>query len=206
MDGRARAYPYQILVWHEIANDEFGGVPLAVTYCPLCNTAIVFDRRVAGRTLEFGVSGFLRHSDMVMYDRQTESWWQQALGEAIVGELLGARLELVPSQTVSWATFKRSFPEGTVLSRETGHPGYLARYGRNPYTGYDSRSTPIEGFFNAEVDGRLPAMEHVAGLVHEGEAVGYPFSRLRELRGGQRRGRWRPRRRLLGARYRQRDG
>jgi len=180
--GEVRGYPYQILVWHEIANDEVGGVPIAVTYCPLCNTALVFDRRVAGRTLEFGVSGFLRHSDMVMYDRTTESWWQQALGEAIVGELTGPRLDVFPSQTVSWAAFKRIHPKGRVLSKDTGHPGYEARYGRNPYVGYDARTSPLPGFFDAEVDDRLPAMEHVAGVEILGSAVAYPFSRLREVK------------------------
>jgi len=142
----------------------------------------VFDRRVAGRTLEFGVSGFLRHSDMVMYDRATESWWQQALGEAIVGELTGARLEIIASQTVSWDTFKRMHPEGTVMSRDTGHPGYEQRYGRNPYAGYDTRTEPLPGFFQPVVDGRLPAMERVAGVVIGGDAVAYPFSRLRQRR------------------------
>jgi hypothetical protein len=95
LDGDARAYPLRILMWHEIVNDEVGGVPVAVTYCPLCNTGIVFDRRIEGRVLEFGTTGKLRKSDLVMYDRQTESWWQQFLGEAIVGELTGTWLEMI---------------------------------------------------------------------------------------------------------------
>jgi hypothetical protein len=108
--GDARAYPLRILMWHEIVNDVVEGVPVAVTYCPLCNTGLVFDRRVDGRKLEFGTTGKLRHSDLVMYDRGTESWWQQFLGEAIVGELTGTRLKVLPSQTLSWADFKRIHP------------------------------------------------------------------------------------------------
>jgi hypothetical protein len=96
-----RAYPLQILIWHEIVNDEVGGIPVMVTFCPLCNTAIAFDRRVAGRVLDFGTTGNLRHSDLIMWDRQTESWWQQMTGEAIVGELTGMRLTLLPATIVS---------------------------------------------------------------------------------------------------------
>ena len=91
VQGEVRAYPLAILIWHEIVNDSFNDVPVAVTYCPLCNSAITFDRRLGDRTLDFGVSGVLRHSDMIMFDRQTESWWQQLVGEAIIGELLGER-------------------------------------------------------------------------------------------------------------------
>jgi hypothetical protein len=96
-----RAYPLQILIWHEIVNDEVGGIPVMVTFCPLCNTAIAFDRRVAGRVLDFGTTGNLRHFDLIMWDRQTESWWQQMTGEAIVGELTGMRLTLLPATIVS---------------------------------------------------------------------------------------------------------
>jgi anti-sigma factor (TIGR02949 family) len=141
-----RVYPYQILIFHEIVNDIVGGRPLAVTYCPLCNTALVFDRRHDGRVLDFGTTGRLRHSDMVMYDRQTESWWQQATGEAILGELAGDRLEPFPAQTMSWNDVRRAYPDGRVLSRETGHD---RPYGRNPYEGYDRTSGPIRSFFRS---------------------------------------------------------
>jgi len=130
--GRARAYPLQILIWHEIANDTLGGVPMAVTYCPLCNSAIVFDRRVAGRTLTFGTTGNLRNSDLVMWDRQTESWWQQFSGDAIVGQLTGTRLTELDSQTLSFAAFRVRYPRGDVLSRDTG---FQRPYGQNPYQG-----------------------------------------------------------------------
>ncbi|MEE8465674.1 MAG: DUF3179 domain-containing protein, partial [Dehalococcoidia bacterium] len=136
INGDVRAYPLQILIWHEIVNDQVGGIPVAITFCPLCNTALVFNAALPdGRVLDFGVSGMLRFSDLVMYDRQTESWWQQATGEAIVGDLTGTMLEFIPSPIVSWADFKQAHPGRQVLSRDTG----ISRpYGRNPYTGYDT--------------------------------------------------------------------
>jgi hypothetical protein len=106
--GRARAYPIQILIWHEIVNDEVSGIPVAVTFCPLCNTSLVFERRVRGRTLDFGTTGNLRNSDLVMYDRQTESWWQQFGGAGLVGHYAGARLRVLPSRIVSWKQFRQS--------------------------------------------------------------------------------------------------
>ena len=126
INGQARAYPLIILMNHEIVNDEVGGVPVSVTYCPLCNTAIVFDRRVAGEILDFGVSGNLRNSDLVMWDRQTQSWWQQITGEAIVGELTGTQLEFIPAPVVTWAQFAGAFPDGEILTRPF-----------SPFTNYD---------------------------------------------------------------------
>ena len=137
--GEARAYPLRILVWHEIVNDDINGIPLAVTYCPLCNTGIVFRRDVDGTVLDFGVTGMLRHSDLVMYDRQTESWWQQFTGRAIVGAMTGTRLEAWPSRLESFERFRQRHPDGTVLV-----PGDtdLRPYGSTPYAGYDSRTEP----------------------------------------------------------------
>lgn len=140
VNGKARAYPLHILTWHEIVNDEFDGVPITVTYCPLCNSSIVFDRRLDGRVLDFGTTGKLRNSDMVMYDRQTESWWQQFLGEGIVGELTGKRLTMLPSRLESFANFKKRAPKGEVLIPT--NPG-MRDYGRNPYSGYDTASYPF---------------------------------------------------------------
>lgn len=117
---RARAYPLQILIYHEIVNDVFAGRPVAVTFCPLCNAALVFDRRVRGRTLDFGTTGKLRRSDLVMYDRQTESWRQQFTGKGIVGHYAGASLSPLPSQIVSYGEFRRAHPVGEILSRHTG--------------------------------------------------------------------------------------
>ncbi|MGQ0816316.1 MAG: DUF3179 domain-containing protein [Gemmatimonadota bacterium] len=178
--GQARAYPYRILIWHEIVNDRLAGLPIAVTYCPLCNTALVFERGLAGRVHDFGTTGRLRHSDLVMYDRQTETWWQQATGEAIVGELAGQQLKFVPSQTVSWREFKQAHPRGEVLSQRTG---FARPYGENPYVGYDNPAgSPIAGLFKGRNDNRLPAMERVAALNLGKETVAYPFSRLRAVR------------------------
>lgn len=135
VNGEAKAYPLQILTWHEIANDIIGGVPVAVTYCPLCNAAIVFDTRIAGTAHTFGVSGRLRKSDMIMYDRQTESWWQQFSGEALIGDHVGHTLVKLPSRIESFERFAQRFPDGRVLvpKRENQR-----KYGRNPYRSYDA--------------------------------------------------------------------
>jgi hypothetical protein len=173
----AKAYPLQILMWHEIVNDTVGGRPVAVTYCPLCNTALAFDRRVGETMLDFGTTGRLRHSDLVMYDRQTESWWQQATGEAIVGEFAGRKLELVSAPLVNWLTFKSTHPGGLVLSRSTG---FDRPYGENPYARYDEpRGSPIANFFRGRPDSRLPAMERVTAVSLRGEDVAYSFRALR---------------------------
>ena len=134
-----RAYPIRYLTWHEIVNDRIGDVPVTVTFCPLCNSALVFDGRLDGVELTFGVSGKLRNSDMVMYDRQTESWWQQFDGEAIVGELLGSELTQVPGWMESYAEFKARNPDGAVMAM----PNARRPYGENPYAGYDSLSRPF---------------------------------------------------------------
>ncbi|MGH2955973.1 MAG: DUF3179 domain-containing protein [Solirubrobacterales bacterium] len=177
LDGTARAYPIQILVWHEIVNDEVAGRPIAVTYCPLCNSTVAFDRRVDRRVLDFGTTGMLRNSDLVMYDRQTESWWQQITADAVVGELLGTELEVIPSQILSWEQFLRLYPRGEVLSRDTG---FSRSYGRSPYAAYDSNPESEPFLFEGEPDRSLPAKERVAAIeTGEGSAVVYPFSRLR---------------------------
>jgi Protein of unknown function (DUF3179) len=177
LKGEVRAYPIQILIWHEIVNDVVGGIPVAVTFCPLCNTAIVFDRRVDGKTLDFGTTGNLRESDLVMYDRQTESWWQQFGGRALVGELTGAELDQLPAKIVAWREFERAQPDGKVLSRETG---YAREYGDNPYTGYDDiESPPFIATKNSD-DDRLPPKERVVFIERGDEAAAVPFSLLRE--------------------------
>ena len=141
MDGRTpRAYPIRYLTWHEIVNDMIGGVPVAVTFCPLCNSGLVFDRRVAGRTLEFGVSGLLRFSDMVMYDRATHSWWQQFTGEAIAGELTGETLTQIVSWTEPWSAFLARNPDGLVMAEPAAD---RRPYGKNPYVSYDSAARPF---------------------------------------------------------------
>jgi hypothetical protein len=140
IDGaEPRAYPIRYLTWHEIVNDTVGGIPVAVTFCPLCNSGITFDRRIKQGTLSFGVSGKLRNSDMVMYDRETESWWQQAMGEAIVGDLTGTTLKQLPTWMESWAEFTARNPNGLVMAQ----PRSSRRYGENPYRNYDSSARPF---------------------------------------------------------------
>jgi uncharacterized protein DUF3179 len=138
-ENTVKAYPLQILIWHEIVNDKIGNVPVSVTYCPLCNSSIAFDRRLDDQVLDFGTTGLLRNSDLVMYDRQTESWWQQFTGEGIVGKLSGQQLKMLPSRVVAFGAFQKEHPDALVLAR----PQPARRdYGRNPYVGYDSRSAP----------------------------------------------------------------
>ncbi len=170
INGDARAYPLGILTQHEIVNDVVGGVPVTVTYCPLCNSSIVFDRRVDGRVLEFGTTGKLRTSDLVMYDRQTESWWQQFMGEGIVGEMTGRRLKMLPSRMESFARFRARAPEGRVLVSSS----VFRRYGINPYVRYDSRSAPYP-FYTGDLPEGIPAMMRV--VVVEGEAWTFPLLR-----------------------------
>jgi Protein of unknown function (DUF3179) len=174
-----RAYPLQILIWHEIVNDRVGGVPVAITFCPLCNTAIAFDRRVGGRTLSFATTGNLRNSDLVMYDRQSESWWQQFGGGALVGRYTGTRLRQLPARIVAWRDFKRQHPHGLVLTRKTG---FSRPYGENPYSGYDDISSPP--FFGAAHadDKRLQPKERVVFIDRGSDAAVVPFSVLQQRR------------------------
>ncbi len=180
VNGETKAYPLSILIWHEIVNDEIGGRPVSVTYCPLCNTTIAFDREFRGTVLDFGTTGRLRHSDLVMYDRQTETWWQQATGEGLVGEYAGEQLTFVPATVMSWRDVKEQRPSARVLSRDTGFPRDVTkRYGTNPYQGYDRGSGPWRQFFRfGRKDGRLKAMERVVALEHDDEYLAVPFSIL----------------------------
>jgi len=140
VNGKTRGYPLSVLIWHEIVNDELGGVPIAVTYCPLCNTAIVFDRRVDDQVLDFGTTGNLRFSDLVMYDRQTESWWQQFTGDGIVGAFTGTQLTIIPSRVEPFGLFAAAFPDADILQRP---PGFPRNYGVNPYDSYDTSDAPL---------------------------------------------------------------
>lgn len=174
--GVTKGYPLHILTWHEIVNDEFDGTAVVVTYCPLCNTAISFDREVNGRVLDFGVSGKLRNSDLIMWDRQTESWWQQATGEAIVGTLASERLRPFPTTIVSFGDFLLEHPDAPVLTEDTG---YGRTYGVNPYEGYDGSSRPF--LFSGVIDERLPALSRVVTLDRGGNGVAVPMTVLAEL-------------------------
>jgi hypothetical protein len=184
---QARAYPLQILIWHEIVNDTIGGVPVVVTFCPLCNLSLVFERRAEGRVLTFGTTGNLRTSDLVMWDRQTETWWQQATGEAIVGELTGDKLARVPSAVLSFEEFRRAYPSGEVLSRDSANTEMERKrsaprsYGTNPYAGYDrADSPPILGFWgDRAIDGRLPPKARVAVATFARPPVAYALDSLK---------------------------
>ena len=178
-NGDARAYPLRIMTQHEIVNDVVGGIPVTVTFCPLCNSAIVFDRRLDGEVLDFGTSGNLRNSDLIMWGRQTESWWQQFTGEAIVGSLTGKKLQFLTATIISWEDFKVSRPEGTALDRNTG---FNRSYTRSPYAGYDRVDNP-PFLFDGDLDGRLLPKERVVAVeLDSGEAVAFPYGILREER------------------------
>jgi len=168
IDGDARAYPYQIMTWHEIVNDTVGGVPVAVTYCPLCNSGVGFDRRVGDKVLDFGTSGRLYASNLVMYDRQTESLWPQLTGQAALGVMTGTQLEFVPVFPVGWSAFREAHPDGWVLSRDTG---YSRDYGRNPYLAYDADPERDPLFGAPTDDDRLFPLERVIALGGAGEPV-----------------------------------
>jgi hypothetical protein len=175
---QSKAYPLQILMYHEIVNDQLADQEISVTYCPLCNAAMVFSRRHKGELLDFGASGKVYTSNLVMYDRQSESWWLQFTGEGVVGKYAGDSLILLPSQIVSFEHFKNAYPAGEVLSRKTG---FNKKYGINPYTQYDSRALPVAWFFRKPVDNRLPAMERVLGVVNDDSAAAFPFSYLNKV-------------------------
>ena len=167
----ARAYPIRYLLWHEIVNDEVAGQPIAVTFCPLCNSGMIFDGRVGGVPHEFGVSGLLRHSDMIMYDRETESWWQQAIGEAIVGELTGTQLTQLPAVMESWSEFRMRHPGGIVMDE----PDWQRASGRNPYVSYDSSLQPFL-YRGENPPHEIPPL---ARVVRVGERA-WPLGRLRD--------------------------
>jgi len=170
IDGQTpRAYPIRYLTWHEIVNDQIGDVPVAVTFCPLCNSGITFDRRVDDAVLSFGVSGKLRNSDMVMYDRETESWWQQAVGQGIVGHYTGTELTQLPTWMESWTEYKTRNPDGLVMAE----PRYNRSYGSNPYVSYDSSHRPFL------YSGEMPPHDipPLARVVRVGDQA-WPVSRL----------------------------
>ena len=172
LDGQVKAYPLQIIIWHEIVNDVIGKTPVVVTFCPLCYSSIVFDRHTKGMINTFGVSGLLRNSDLIMYDQITESFWQQFTGDAIVGDMLGVQLKIYPSQIISFEQFAKEYPKGMVLSRKTG---YRRMYGRNPYRGYDDEDQkPF--LYSGPKDNRLPPNSKVIGVKQFTTAKAYPYS------------------------------
>lgn len=193
LGGTVRAYPVQILLWHEIVNDEIDGRPITVTYCPLCNSAVGFDRRLVVPSdlarpegvelgdevvLDFGTSGAVHHSALVMYDRQTESLWTHFDGRAVVGTLMGVELDRIPVATVSWAEVLASHPDAEVLDQNSG---FDKPYGRNRYVAYDQAERPIAGFFSEGIPEPIPAKERVVGVrLTDGAAIAVPRSVLAE--------------------------
>lgn len=171
--AEARAYPLRILIWHEIVNDEIGSVPVAVTFCPLCNSAVVFERRLEGRTLDFGVTGKLRNSDLIMYDRQTHSWWQQFTGQGLVGAMAGKQLKFVQMRMESVERFRARHPNGKILVPANAE---ARRYGQNPYPNYDQSASPF--LFDGPLPKNVPPLERV--VVVDGRA--WSFGLLKKRR------------------------
>lgn len=173
VNGDWKAYPLRILTWHEIVNDEIGGVPVSVTFCPLCNAVLAFDRRVDGRVLDFGTTGRLRHSDLLMYDRQTESWWQQFTGEAVIGAMMGTVLDILPVRLESFAEFSARAPENARVLVPRNRA--FRDYGRNPYVGYDSAPAPF--LYQGETPEGIRPLERVVSL--DGKAEAWSLALLR---------------------------
>lgn len=179
VNGIARAYPIPIMNYHEIVNDKFGDRPVVITYCPLCGSGIAFDSFIAGvRT--FGVSGLLYNSDVLLYDRQSESLWSQIMMQAVTGPMTGEKLQMIPTMNTSWGEWKRKYPGTSVLTENTG---YQRDYSKNPYPGYEHSEQlyfPLE-----KEDSRFHPKETVIGIEIEGKFKAYPFSELAKLENGQ---------------------
>ncbi len=178
VNDEARAYPLGILTFHEVVNDVIGGEPVVITYCPLCYTALAFSRVVDGVELNFGTTGNVRLSNLIMWDDQTESWWQQADGQAIVGAAAGQRLAFRPAYITSFRDYARAYPDGQVLSPLSGAPDYWEVYGNSQYVGYDSPNNPPV-FFLGQPDDRLGPTERILGVEIGDSVIAYPFSLLR---------------------------
>ncbi len=173
--GVARAYPHRIMNWHEIVNDTVAGEPILVTYCPLCFTGIAFERKIDGKETTFGVSGKLYKSNLVMYDRTTESLWNQLGGEAIIGEHLGKKLVQIPLETITWTDWKTKHPDTEVLSKDTGH---IRDYDRNPYEGYE---TDRDTFGTEFEDDRLHPKKKIWGVEINGKFKAYSDEALAQV-------------------------
>ena len=177
LGGETRAYPLRILVWHEVVNDELGGQPIAVTYCPLCGTAVVFSRTVGDRTLELGVSGLLFQSDVLLYDRQTESLWSQLEMASVAGPLVNSTLTWLPSQQLSWSAWLEKYPESKVLSTETG---FGRNYLGNAYANY--KQSPKARFPVPSARTELGEKEWIVGVIVGGVARAFSIEVLTEKR------------------------
>lgn len=177
VNGKKKAYPIKILNWHEIVNDRIGGRRVVVTFCPLCGTGMVFDANAAGRQLNFGVSGLLYQSDVLLYDRQTESLWSQIKQEAVTGKLIGTRLQLLPSTQTTWGAWKKQHPNTFVLSTQTGHS---RNYDDDPHEGYTTSRDVMVSV--GPLNSRYHPKEQVLGVELDGLAKAYPFSELARVK------------------------
>lgn len=178
LEGRSRAYPLAVLIQHNVVNDEFEGRYIAVTYCPLCNSAVVFDRQISDDyVMQMGVTDKLYNSNFLMYDMGSKSWWHQVSGEAIVGEMAGTRLEMVPSLVVSFETFAERYPDGQVLVGDADDPDRI--YTINPYIHYDSSDSPLMS--NATYDPRLKPLQRVLAAVVADTPVAYSYAYLERM-------------------------
>lgn len=178
LTNEAKAYPINILNWHEIVNDSIGGQPIVVTYCPLCGSGMVFSAFVKEQALSFGVSGLLYNSDVLLYDRQTESLWSQMIAKGITGKNKGKKLTFIPSELTTWKQWKEKYPQTTVLST---HTGYVRNYAINPYNGYEQ--TEQLYFSVTNTSNLLPAKEQVLGIQIKQSYKAYPFSELAKSQG-----------------------
>ncbi|MEA1785171.1 DUF3179 domain-containing protein [Arenibacter sp. GZD96] len=176
-NGIAKAYPILILNYHEIVNDRFEDKPVVVTYCPLCGSGMAFDGIVGDKTLTFGVSGLLYNSDVLLYDRETESLWSQLESKAVSGPMLGSPLHFLNTANTTWKNWKKQHPETLVLSDQTG---FFRDYTKDPYPGYDTSSSIY--FSVSHSDTRFHPKEMVLGLEIEGHFKAYPFSELEKNR------------------------
>jgi len=177
-NGVAKAYPIAIMDYHEIVNDHFAGMPVVVTYCPLCGSGVAYKARVKGMEVTFGVSGLLYNSDVLLYDRQTESLWSQLMAKAVAGPMIGNRLEILLASNTSWMAWYRDHPDTLVLSRDTG---YKRNYDKSPYDGYEDSAGVWFPVKNR--DGRYHPKERVLGVELEGKFKAYPFAELSKTPG-----------------------
>ncbi len=175
-NGKAKAYPIRILNWHEIVNDQIGGEPIVVTFCPLCGTGMIFDSNINGKPTSFGVSGLLYQSDMLLYDRETESLWSQIKSSSVAGDLTGTRLKLLSSTQTTWKAWKKKYPDTLVLSTKTG---YRRDYDKDPYQGYYSSSNLM--FEVNQKKNWYHPKEKIIGIEIGESAKVYPFSELSKV-------------------------
>ena len=174
-EGRVRVYPLQILMWHEIVNDVIDGASVIVTYCPLCNTGVAFKGEIDGQSLDFGTTGRLRYSNLIMYDRQSETWWQQASGRGLIGEYAGRSLPMLPISILPWnEVLEDENSTVEVLSKETGQS---RPYGNNPYQGYDTNSSAFL-YAGPETPDEYETMERVLAVQVEDDERAFPFEQL----------------------------